>query len=429
MPVKGLPQEAPLDASSVPRYTEPILPVAAWGPSLMKIVELRLHTLRVSRIYRTHVAAAGGPPEGKDGSLYYVMEVVGGDGCIGLGEISDMEESWNAPAAEELGTGLRQLLIGANPSDHRQLLDRVRDEIVTTLHPELARMVRSAVETALLDLIARTAGLPLYDLLGGRCRRRVAVTWVAYIRGLEDLEAELGDRLSAGFQAFKLKVGADVEQDCERVGLARRLAGPNVHLRLDASGSWGTHQEALDAMHRFAELGADAVETPLAIVARSIAKDRPELVNAAPAEAAEALHRLRMAAPLPLIEHVADFDDAFALALIARQSVDAINVVPVQAGGLLRAQRLLQLAEAGGVPALLGSTVELGIGTAAAVHLAAATAPVTWSSDLVGPGLLCGDIVTPTFTYADGSLAVPAGPGLGIDLDPDLLLRYTATQP
>jgi L-alanine-DL-glutamate epimerase-like enolase superfamily enzyme len=43
--------------------------------------------------------------------------------------------------------------------------------------------------------------------------------------------------------------------------------------------------------------------------------------------------------------------------------------------------------------------------------------------------LLCGDIVTPTFTYADGSLAVPAGPGLGIDLDPDLLLRYTATQP
>lgn len=184
--------------------------MAAWGPSPMKIVELRLHTLRVSRIYRTHVAAAGAPSEGRDGSPYYVMEVVGGDGCIGLGEISDMEESWNAPAAEELGTGLRQLL------------DRVRDEIVTTLHPELARMVRSAVETALLDLIARTAGLPLYDLLGGRCRRRVAVTWVAYIRGLEDLEAELGDRLSAGFQAFKLEVGADVEQDCERVGLASR---------------------------------------------------------------------------------------------------------------------------------------------------------------------------------------------------------------
>ena len=391
----------------------------------MRIEALRMHAVRMPRIYRTHVAAAGGSAEGKDGSLYYVLEVIGNDGCVGLGEISDMEEMWNAPSAEHLSQQLAPLLTGAEAVERRQLLDRVRNQ-VEDLHPEFARMVCSSVETALLDLVARSAGLPLCDLLGGRCRDHVSVTWVAYIRGLDDLEQEMKTQLSLGFRAFKLKVGSDVGLDCERVSLARRLAGRDVHLRLDASGSWNTHQEALDAIRRFAEVGADAVETPLACVARSIAKDRPELVNAEPAEAAEALRALRAAAPLPLIEHVADFDDAFTIELVARNAVDAINVVPVQAGGLLRAQRLLQVAEAAGIAALLGSTVELGIGTAAAVHLGVAARSVTWASDLVGPGLLQADVVRPCFTYADGSLALalPLGPGLGVDLDVDLLAQY-----
>lgn len=138
------------------------------------------------------------------------------------------------------------------------------------------------------------------------------------------------------------------------------------------------------------------------------------------------MRALRAVAPLPLIEHVADFDDAFTIELVARRAVDAINVVPVQAGGLLRANRLLQVAEAAGIAALLGSTVKLGIGTAAAVHLGASARSVTWASDLVGPGLLQADVVRPRFTYANGSLALPGGHGLGVDLDPDLLAQYAA---
>ena len=391
----------------------------------MRIVQLRLHAVRIPRIYRTHVAASGGPTHGKEGSLYYVLEAVGTGGCVGLGEISDMEDAWDTPSIEQFSGRLTPLLVGTDPKDRRQLLDRVRDE-VTDLHPELARMACCCVETALLDLLARGAGLPLCDLLGGRCRDRVGVTWVAYIRGVHDLELEMRTKLDEGFCAFKLKVGSDAALDCERVALARRLAGPKAHLRLDASGSWQTHQEALEQIRCFAELGADAVETPLACVARSIAKDQPELVNADPVEAAEALRALRSAAPLPLIEHVADFDDAFTIELLARHSVDAINVVPVQAGGLLRAQRLLQVAETAGIPALLGGTVELGIGTAAALHLGVAARSVTWASDLVGPGLLQGDVIREGFRYEKGALALPGGIGLGVDLDAKLLKQFAA---
>ena len=251
---------------------------------------MRVHAVRIPRIYRTHVAAAGGPAEGKDGSLYYLLELIGDDGCVGLSEISDMEEVWNAPSAENLGQRLVPLLTGAEATRRRWLLDVVREQVMG-MHPELARMVCCAVETALLDLVARSAGLPLVDLLGGRCRDHVRVTWVAYIRSLDDLEQEMTTQIGRGFRAFKLKVGSDAELDCERVKLARILAGPNVHLRLDASGSWRCHQEALSAIERFAELGADAVETPLSCVARSIAKDRPELVNADPAEGGRGVAR------------------------------------------------------------------------------------------------------------------------------------------
>jgi muconate cycloisomerase len=231
---------------------------------------------------------------------------------------------------------------------------------------------------------------------------------------------EIEEKVAAGFTAFKLKVGADFDLDCERVRVCRRIVGPDAYLKADASGAW-EEQEAIERIRELAALGVDAVETPIQCVARKVAKDHPEQVNADPDAAALALARVRAAVPAALIEHVADFDDSFAFALLHHRAVDAFNVAPVQAGSLHRAQRLSQLAAAAGVPVLLGSTVELGIGTAAAVHLGVATKAVCAPSDLVGPGLLASDVVTPRLAYQQGCLHAPLGPGLGVELVPDLM--------
>ena len=76
------------------------------------------------------------------------------------------------------------------------------------------------------------------------------------------------------------------------------------------------------------------------------------------------------------------------------------------------------------MPVLLGSTVELGIGTAAALHLGIAAQAVTVASDLVGPGLLADDVVAPRLGYERGQLGVGTGIGLGVDLLPTQLVRY-----
>ncbi|SVD78124.1 uncharacterized protein METZ01_LOCUS430978, partial [marine metagenome] len=140
------------------------------------------------------------------------------------------------------------------------------------------------------------------------------------------------------------------------------------------------------------ELKVDAVETPIKAAARSVAKNLPEVVNEHVDDVAASLAKVKQAVPIRVIEHISDFDDAFALALAKHNSVDVFNVMPGQAGGVFRAQRLIHLAELSGIDVLLGSTVELSPGTAIGLHLGLSSSGVTEACDLVGPGLLVDDV-------------------------------------
>ncbi|MBT5056466.1 MAG: hypothetical protein HOM68_07990, partial [Gemmatimonadetes bacterium] len=352
-------------------------------------------------------------------------QIIGDDGQVGLGEISDIEPDWAPPSADSIRQGLLNGLVGEALIDEAALKKRAEPAITVIAHPELRRLTRCAVEMAVLDLLGRCTSLPVCALLGGPVRQHITVSWVAYIRSTEDVVAEVEQRQAQGFNAFKLKVGLDADADDERVREVRQRLGPGAHLRVDASGAWD-HEEAVARLHRLAELGIDAVETPLSAISRSLAKDQPQVIDEDPESAARSLAALRSQISVPIIEHVGDFDDAFTLALLANKAVDAINVIPAQAGGLRRAMRLLQLAQAAGMPALLGSTVELGIGTAAALHVAAAATAVTWASDLVGPGLLTADVVEPAIRYESGGLALPPGAGLGVCLSASAMERWQA---
>lgn len=379
------------------------------------IRSVRLRAVTLPRVYDTRVAEAGGHAHAKTHSSYYVLELVDGNGCVGLGEISDIEATWNTPPPEQL-CNMLDVLSGADYLSQQNTWERAVAELPDALHPELRSLISAAVDTALLDLMAQHYGVPLYVLFGGRSRAQVSVSWVAFIRSLVDIEREIAAKVAEGFTAFKLKVGDEPQLDIERVRLCRRLAGPSAYIKVDASGQW-QEDEAVECIQALAAVGADAVETPLRAAARAIAKDCPEQVNEQADEVAAALARIRQRVSTQLIEHVADFDERFALALITHRAVDVFNVVPVQAGRLQRAQRLLHLAESGGLPALLGSTVELGIGTAAAAHLAVACPAVRIASDLVGPGLLAADVVTPRLRYESGCIRPPEGAGLGVQLD------------
>lgn len=398
----------------------------------MRITDVRVRQVAVPRIYDTYCAD---PKQLKatinhGRTTYQIIELTADDGLTGIGEVSDIAPRMDAPSPGSLQDLLSGVLTGGDMRAWCGLYDRADEALPGDWYPELRQLILFGVEIALLDLVGKTHGIPLYELLGGRCRRAAAVSWVAYLRGdatLEDelqaLEREICDQVRSGMKAFKLKVGEDHERDLERVRLARRIAGPAAYIKVDASGYW-EEAEAVFRLRDMAEAGADACETPIRALSRPMSRDDPARIEADVDGIAETLAKVRGRSPIPIIEHVADLADVFLTALIRHRAVDIVNVVPCQAGGLRRAKRLIHAAETAGIPALLGSTIELGPGTAASVHLAVASSSVSVPSDLVGPGLLEGDVCTTSFSLEGGELAPFEGPGLGIDLDEEKMERW-----
>lgn len=411
----------------------------------MRISDVRVRQVAVPRIYDTYCAD---PKQLKatinhGRSTYQIVELKTPDGLTGIGEVSDIAPRMDAPTPAALQDLLSGVLAGGDVlagSDvladgdgraWRGLYDRTDEALPGNWYPELRQLILFGVECALLDLVGKAHGIPLYELLGGRCRRAATVSWVAYLRGdatLEDelqaLEREVADQVGSGMKAFKLKVGEDHERDLERLRLARRIAGPGAYIKVDASGFW-EEDEALSRLRDMDEAGADACETPIRALSRPMSREDPARIEADAEGIAEALAKVRGRSPIPIIEHVADLGDAFLTALIRHRAVDIVNVVPCQAGGLRRAGRLLHAAETAGMPALLGSTIELGPGTAASVHLAVSSANVEVPSDLVGPGLLQDDVCANPFTLEGGELAPFEGPGLGMVLDEEKMARWS----
>ena len=396
------------------------------------ITDIRVREVAIPRIYDTYCADPKQLQHTIDHgrSRYQIIELLTNKGCVGLGEVSDISGRMKAWPAKALQTFLLEVFRGGEVLLWRNLMDRLGEALPADWHPELRQLTRFGVEIALLDLVGQIYNSPLYELLGGRYRSSAPVSWLAFLRGdmaredeLGALQEEIKEKAARGLKAFKLKVGEDHDRDLERVRLTRTIAGAGAYIKVDASGAW-EEEEAIDKVQDMAGAGADACETPIVAVSRPIANDDPERINSNADEVARALARVRLRSSIPIIEHVADLGDVFLTALIRHQAVDIINVVACQGGGIMRAQRLIQTAETAGIPALLGSTIELGPGTAALVHLAVASPNVTIPSDLVSPELLDDDICTTPFRFAEGALRPFDKPGLGIELDEEKMGKW-----
>jgi L-alanine-DL-glutamate epimerase-like enolase superfamily enzyme len=365
----------------------------------MKITRVALSPVHVARQYRTLTATLHGQPAATGGGIarshFIILTVTTDNDLVGCGEISDIPRStW--PELPELQALLEQRLLGANPFDLEVLTRPLPLRLDVRVDGTTYDILAAGIDCALQDLCGKHVGVPACQLNGGVHRPQVLLSWVAFIRGLEELEAEMAEQVNRGFRAFKLKVGLDARLDEERLRVMRQIAGDGAHIKLDANSGWSTGA-AIDNLRRLARWRPDGIETPV-----------PYLDIAGKAE-------VRRRTGVPVIEHVNDL--AFGLSLLRAEAVDVFNIATTGAGGIWRARKIMVLAESAGLPCLLGSTAELGIGTAAQLHLAASSPAVTWPSDLVGQFLYKDDVITRPFDFVDGCLTVPDGPGLGITLD------------
>lgn len=261
----------------------------------------------------------------------------------------------------------------------------------------------SGVEMALYDIVGKSIGLPVYMLLGGRARGRVPFT-SCYYPPLDETEPEVIAQGAAAIvetmraDTLELKVGVhEPERDVETIRRLREHVGPAINIRIDANGAWST-RTAMDTLAALEPYHLANVEEPC----RGLV----------------AMAEVRGHTATPLSTHCAD------AAVVARLGA-ADNIVfdlPSE-GGIASARETAATAATLNLGFWMRSTGELGIATAAIVHLAAAIPSMIHANQTV-LHLLEGDVVRTPFQMTGGYVDVPDTPGLGIDLDEGLVREY-----
>jgi O-succinylbenzoate synthase len=263
-------------------------------------------------------------------------------------------------------------------------------------------MAKAALEAAVLDAWLRSRGLSLAEHLGAERDRVSCGVSVGIAPSIELLLGEIEGYLEAGYRRVKLKI--EPGRDVEVVRRVRR-ALPGTPLSVDANAAYSLSDvsvfEALD------ELGLVMIEQPLA---------HDDLVQHARLQA-------RLATPICLDESIRSARDA--AAALDMGACRIINIKPGRVGGLLEAKRIHDLARERGIAVWIGGMLETGVGRAANLALAALPG-VTMPGDTSASDRYFQSDITPPFVLAqDGTMAVPTGPGIGVEPDAERLLVST----
>jgi L-alanine-DL-glutamate epimerase-like enolase superfamily enzyme len=205
----------------------------------------------------------------------------------------------------------------------------------------------------------------------------------------------------AGFPTIKLKIGVDARQDLDVVREVRSALGPDVPIRVDANQGYD-FLTACRVLPKMEEEGLQLIEQP---IARWNIDGMAELCR-------------MLETPIMADESLYSLQDAGQLA--RHGAADIFNIKLLKPGGLWRSRQVAAVAEAFGIPCLVGSMPEMGVGTLAGVHFAAATRAVSFPSELIGPLMFAGDVLAGNplgdLERVPGWITVPETPGLGVEL-------------
>jgi O-succinylbenzoate synthase len=283
--------------------------------------------------------------------------------------------------------------------------DLTATAIATVLEPVRGHpMAKAALEMAVLDAELRAANRSFADLLGVERARIPSGVSVGIHATVDELLAAVAGYVEDGYVRIKLKI--EPGSDLEPVAAVRRLIGPDMPLQVDANTAY-TRADT-DHLARLDEFGLLLIEQPL-----------PEDDLLGHAQLAAAIET-----PVCLDESITSL--TVAADAIELGAAEIVNIKPGRVGGYLTARRIHDLCRDRGVPVWCGGMLETGIGRAANAALAALDGFTLPGDVSASRRFWARDIVTEPIDIVDGHVAVPKGPGFGVELDRAWLDEVTA---
>jgi len=334
------------------------------------------------------------------GTNRIIVQVKTDEGITGLGETF-----YRAFTKTVLEENIKPLIIGKSPFEIEKINRTV--EGAGFYHHQRAMVgALCTVNMAMLDIIGKKTGQPLYNLLGGKYRDPIAMIAYLFIEEPDIVAKKAKAFVDDGFKTIKLKVGINEQQDIEIVSKVREAVGNSIALRIDPNQAWaiGTAKRLIKKMEKY---DPQYIEQPIRL---------DNLIG---------MNELRKSINVPIAACESCFTIYDAMNIIRHNAADVLNVDPHRAGGIWQAKKICSLAEAAGLPTNLHSGGELGISTAANLHIACSSPSMFYAIDSHYHHQT-DDIIMKSFEYEGGKMRVPEGPGLGVELDYDKLEKYSS---
>ncbi len=345
------------------------------------------------------------------GSVEGICEVVvlrlrSEDGNEGFGEASPWSVFTGTPEATyaALDRYLRPLVVGARVGDRSAIMAQAAYVVAHCTE------AKAALETALLDLAGRISGVPVWSLLGGKCRGTIPLSCsIANPDFAQDVEL-LSQLQADGVRIVKLKTGfKDHAFDIMRL---EYLAQNHPDFRVRVDYNQGLSIEDAPAQVRdVAQFAPDFIEQPVRAHQFSM------------------MGKLRQMIDVPLLADESVFGPED-MERAARDGIcDGVSVKIMKSGGPTRGQTVARIAAAHGLTAYGGDMFEAGLAHLAGTHMIAATPEITLGCEFYQASyFLKEDILESPFQVSSGEVVVPDAPGLGNRPDVTKLEHYAVAK-
>ena len=338
-------------------------------------------------------------------SPYVIVRIHTDEGLVGLGEAT-LAPRWSGETTASCVAAIEQIfnpmLMGKDPTHINQLRPIIDKALVNN------PFTKAAIEMGLWDIAGKAVGKSLCQLLGGSVRTEIPIKMVVGAFPVEKAITLAEKFLDWGVLSLKVKVGLDPREDIERVSAIHALANKNVTIGIDANGGWKP-TVARDMLNRLTEFELLFAEQPV------------------PPTHVDALVELRKNSCIPIMADERVFTLSDAWNICTKNAADILSIYPGKHGGISNTIEIANVAQAAGLSCHIGSNLELGIGTAAMLQVAATSPCIeseTYPADLIGPLYHEADLLKNPLQLGPIAAKIPEGPGLGVELDEKQLEQW-----
>ena len=352
---------------------------------------------------------------------HYILALETDEGVVGWGETPAIA-TWGGPGGMYYGEDahtvshvIRSYLFPAIEGQEPQQIGHLHNLMNGAIkgHP----YAKAAVDLALYDIAGKAAGVPVYELLGGKQRDSIPVCHSLGIMENDAAVSEAEQAVAEGMGTIKCKIGLDTKRDVELVRRLRQQLGPDLVIRVDANEGYRTPGEAIRAAEEMEPYDIAFHEQPVA--------------------GFEALAQVAQRINTPVMADESAWFPQDVLRLHELGAAQIISLYYSKPGGLHPALQVAAVSSSCNITCDIGGSIEMGIGVAANLHLGVAVGNLRWASVCPVPNVageapvsIAGiyyldDIIKTPISYSGGELHVPTGPGLGVEVDEDKLSHYS----